>query len=162
MTPAIPRAALIALAFIACEPEEDELLRCPPVGCRRPEDHSSSFLTLRRTSPPDDDRATYAFTVDELTCTLSPPDATGQIPPPTCAVTGEPDDGTVPLFVTAEATANGFGRLFRIDTMGRAASHIRVERDGVVVDEFDHAPTFATASCAQFKFDAGGERSLPP
>lgn len=158
------RALAIAMSIVvaACATEELPLLRCEPTACLRPDRFSASFLTLRRTSPPDDDPATYAFTVDELVCTLSPPDAAGQLPPPTCAVTGEPDDGTVPLFVAAETTAKGFGRRFRVDTMGRAKSHIRIERNGVIVDEFDHTPTFATASCPQFKFDAGGERDLPP
>lgn len=152
-----------SLLLLGCLPvEEPERETCPDGGCSDPGAYSASFLTLRRTSPPDDDPATYAFTVDELVCTLSPPDATGQLPPPTCAVTGEPDDGTVPLFVAAEATAKGFGRRFRVDTMGRAGSHIRIERNGVIVDEFDHTPTFATANCPQFKYDAGGERDLPP
>ena len=162
MTSAHLRAALFSLLATACTAEEETVERCPPVGCRDPASTNASFLTLRRTSPPDEDPATYAFYVDELVCTLFPPDAAGNVPAPACSLADQPDDGTVPLFVTAEIGAKGFGRRFRVDTMGRVTSHIRIERDGVVIDELDHAPTFAPASCAQFKYDGGGERNLPP
>ena len=156
------RAAVLALLTGACGSETVHVETCPDPGCTDPASTSASFLTLRRTSPPEEDPGTWSFYLDELVCTLSPPHATGQIPPPTCSIADQPDDGTVPLFVTAEIKATGFGRLFRIDTMGRTTSHIRIERDGIVVDELDHTPTFAPAICPQFKYDAGTERDLPP
>ena len=74
----------------------------------------------------------------------------------------QPDDKTVPLFVNAANGYDGFGRIFRVDTMGRAVSHVRIERDGVLVDEFDHVPTFTgSQTCGSFKYDLGGERELP-
>ena len=55
-----------------------------------------------------------------------------------------------------------FGRNFRVDTMGRATSHVRVERDGVLVDELDHSPAFTgSQTCGSFQYDLGGERELP-
>ena len=46
--------------------------------------------------------------------------------------------------------------------MGRATSHVRVERDGVLVDELDHSPAFTgSQTCGSFQYDLGGERELP-
>ena len=157
---------LLLFLAVACTVKSPPLVNdCSGWACRYQfGDPSFSFITLRRSWGPDADPATWRVSVDELTCTLTHGASTGTPSAvATCATDDQPDAPRVPLFVSAATTPEGFGRLLRIDTMGRAVSHVRVERDGVLVDAFDHRPTFTTTpECETFVYDMGGERELPP
>jgi hypothetical protein len=167
-----PRAAAFTLLLlaVACTEESSPALiaDCSPYRCRPADETSFSFVTLRRPWGPEADAATWRFLVDERVCTLSPavpapaPNGGAAAVTISCALRDQPDDGHVPLFVNAATVRGGLGRLFRVETMARATSHVRIERDGVLVDEFDHVPVFTQASdCDGYRFDFGGERVLP-
>jgi hypothetical protein len=155
------RAVLFALLSVSCFTETDEpdpvpvYPACPALpACNQGAEPAFSFVTLHRTWGPDRDEASYRFVLDEQTCTLSKSGAV-------CTVGDAPDDGSVPLFVSADVAPTGVGRMFRVDTFGRASAHLRIERDGVLVDEFDHVPTLTSQGCAAFVFDAEARRDLP-
>lgn len=158
----------LALLGLACaEPDPPILLEdCTSYTCLNQRETASSFLTLHRGWGPDADASTWRFVLDERQCTLTPVVASsaGESARVTvvCSLRGEADDGTIPLFVGAAMVAGGFGRVFRLETMARALSHVRVEREGVVVAEFDHAPQLTkTPECPLFAADFGSERELP-
>lgn len=147
-----------ALAGSACRSDEPEDLSrpCPSTGrCGTP----FSLLTLRRPDGPDFDNATWTFTVTLpggavlSTCSLS---ATAV----SCS-DRKTTDGTAPLNVTADITPAGLGRAFRIDTFGEPRATIRVERNGVLVEELDYAPNLTRTGCEKFSFDFGGTHDLP-
>jgi hypothetical protein len=160
----------LAVLLLSCAEEASPQLiaDCSTRACSRYRSElRSSFLTLRRPWGAEADAATWRFLLDERECTLTPTTGTTSSQPAgatvTCALRDEADDGTVPLFVGAEMVPGGFGRTFRIDTMARAVSHVRIERDAVLVDQFDHAPTPASGpSCESFGLDTHRERELPP
>lgn len=137
-------------------PDPPDYPACPAAyACTNPKEASFSLLTLRRAGGPDFDSASWRFVLDERECTLAP----GGI---ICSDPDQPREGRATLFVAAEITPGGLGRVFRLDTLARPTSHIRVERDGVLVDEFDHAPSFTRSSdCPGFHFDLVSERLLP-
>lgn len=163
MTPLRSWPLAFLFLAVACTVESPPL-ETDCTTCSPSTENDFSFLTLHRSWGPDVDKAPWRFTVDELTCTLTPA-STNADPAAvvaTCSVTGQPDDATVPLFVNAHTTGGGFGRVFRVDTLGRTSSHIRVEREGVLIDELDHTPTFTTVGeCGSLRYDLGGVRELP-
>ena len=104
----------------------------------------------RRSGGPDRDNASYRFTLDGEVCVV--------------AVAGiactDADGAPSRVFVAADVTEEGVGRTFRVDTLGRASSHLVIQRNEVTIDEVDHQPTLVRP-CGGFAFDRGQERVLP-
>ena len=158
-TPVVQWALAFALIVgVACRSDDPEDLRNPCSAQGRC-GTAFSLLTLRRSDGPAFDNATWTFTVSPTggavlsTCSLS---ATAV----SCS-DRRVTDGTAPLNVTADITPAGLGRAFRIDTFGEPKATIRVERDGVLVEEFDYSPNLTRTGCETFSFDFGGTHDLP-
>ena len=161
MAPRLGPLVLLCLV-VACAVESPPItVEC--ASCYDSTNDNFSFITFRRAWGNDVDEATWRFSVDELVCSLT--HETTQTESSallvTCFVQDQPDDKSVPLFVNVANGYDGFGPIFRVDTMGRATSHVRVERDGVLADELDRSPTFTgSQTCGSFQYDLGGEREL--
>jgi hypothetical protein len=99
------------------------------------------------------DFGTWHFERDNQVCELS-------VKAITCFVRGQEDDGSVPLFVSANIADTGIERRFVLDLTGHPNAHVRVYRDHQIVDDFDSAPTYKTdAACPDFRSDLTTIRS---
>jgi hypothetical protein len=151
----LARSALLVLAaaMLACDEQPP-----PPCSstftCTAALERAPAFLWVTRSGGAARDLATWRFERDEEVCEISSVGIT-------CFRRGEPDDGTVPLFVAADVTEAGVDRRFRLDLTGRETTHLRVLRDGKLVDKVDFRPTFqADAFCPDFRSDFESERVI--